>query len=161
MDKHSEILFGIDFPILDIGIRVGTTYYIDFIEEHELQDKQVMRGIDYYDRRFIVFKCNLIYPDGSKTEHFTTVFQRYTQDNLRYHTAGCGQLLFFTDNDMNIYQMNMLIHLLTYGEYSLTKEQLPQLRINYYGNSTPPCEIVCDEILIKRYNILKPIIQQK
>jgi len=119
-----------------------------------------MRGIDYYDRPFIVFKCYLMYPDGSKTEHFTTVFQRYTHDKLQYQSAGCGQLLFFTENGMNIYQMNMLIHLLTYGEYSLTNEQLPKLRLNYYGNLTPPCEIVCNEISI-RDNILKPIVQQK
>ena len=40
---------------LDIGERMGMTDYIDFLTQDEVP-KNVMKGVDYYRRKFITIK---------------------------------------------------------------------------------------------------------
>jgi len=49
---------------LDISHRYGATCYIDFIEQSELQENIMMKGIDDFNRPFIVFKAQVIYNDS-------------------------------------------------------------------------------------------------
>jgi hypothetical protein len=63
--------------ILDLGQRVGSTDYIDFIRPKQMQS-DIMMGRDVHRRAFISIK----HENG-----VITFFQRYT-DNLIYYTTG-------------------------------------------------------------------------
>ena len=67
---------------LDISNRYGNTGYIDFIKQTELQENNIMKGMDDYRRLFIVFKAEVIYDDNTKSNTFTTVFQRFDKELL-------------------------------------------------------------------------------
>ena len=85
------------FNILDLQDRKGITGYIDFINPTELNDYNVMSGFDYANRRFFVIKAEIEYSDKTKIKTFTTFFQRYSDNNLLWHTSGhYGKLLFDT-----------------------------------------------------------------
>ena len=60
-----------NIPILKTGRRVGATGYIDYINKKEITDP-VMKGIDYYGRKFIVIKAIV-----DKKVCIQTFFQRY------------------------------------------------------------------------------------
>ena len=68
---------------LDIGRKVGSTEYIDFIKWNEVTES-VMKGIDCYGRQFLVVKflINRCMP------MMQTFFQRYSDYNSKW--MGCG-----------------------------------------------------------------------
>lgn len=93
-------------PKLDIGNRLGSTGYIDFITLEEVTSS-IMWGLDIHRRPFIVLKLLI---DGDIV--LQTIFQRYT-DKL-YFWRGCGHgspnpLLFDSDIDIGIPQLNLLL----------------------------------------------------
>lgn len=129
--------------ILDISYRYGNTYYIDFIKKSELDENVIMRGIDDFKRRFIVFKAEITYLKlGKQTSAtvtlstFTTFFQRYADDSLLWHSCGHdGPLLFNTDGGINITQLKLLDDLLKNGFVDLTPDiNYEELRL-YSNNS--------------------------
>jgi hypothetical protein len=63
-------------PVLDVGDRVGDTEYIDYIKVEEMTSP-VMRGVDRYNRKFVVLKLLI----GDKVV-LQTFFQRFT--NVEY-----------------------------------------------------------------------------
>ena len=126
-------------PNLDIGDKCGSTGYIDFIKHTEIQGA-MMKGIDNYGRKFIVWKAmvtiekpnqpNTIYPT------FTTFFKRYQDySSLVYHACGNhGRNLFSTEGGINLKQMEFLHKLLSTGSCELDYEQANHFRLLYPDN---------------------------
>jgi hypothetical protein len=120
----------LEFNTLDIQDRRGVTGYIDFINPKELNDNNVMSGVDYANRPFFVIKAEIVYSDKTKINTFTTFFQRYSDDTLLWHTAGhYGKLLFDTTGGSSLSQFKLLSQLLLNGFYNLEKEDANNLRI--------------------------------
>jgi len=128
------------FNTLDIQDRKGITGYIDFINPEELNDNNVMTGVDYANRPFFVIKAEIVYSDKTKINTFTTFFQRYSDNTLLWHTAGhYGNLLFDTAGGCSLSQFKMLFELLLNGSYNLDRLTSNELRIlgsKYYIEDT-------------------------
>ena len=110
---------------LDVSHRYGGTSYIDFIEQNELEKNvNVMKGIDDFERPFVVFKAEIIYENSKfNKKTFTTFFQRYVDDSLVYQACGHdGPLLFDTVGGTNITQLKLLDDLLKNGFVDLTPD---------------------------------------
>jgi len=110
--------------ILDVGHRYGATSYIDFIEQSELEENIMMKGMDDFERPFVVFKAEIIYENSKFNKRtFTTFFQRYADELLIYHACGHdGQLLFDTCGGSNITQLKLLDDLFKNGFVNLTPD---------------------------------------
>lgn len=78
-----------DIPVLNIGERMGSTGYVDFIKSSEMTSS-VMKGVDHAKRAFVSFDIQC---DGKK-EGYTggrgviTCFQRYTDDLNKWCIGG-------------------------------------------------------------------------
>jgi hypothetical protein len=68
-------------PILDIGNRMGSTGYLDFITPQNMTSP-VMRGKDVAGRPFICLKMRSSRPEDSGQEFVVTFFRRYDSDGL-------------------------------------------------------------------------------
>ena len=66
-------------PRLDIGNKIGSTNYIDFITVDDMTDN-IMIGEDYAGRQFIAIKA-LYERKGKSKEIVCTFFQRYSDSN--------------------------------------------------------------------------------
>lgn len=74
-----EKLFGDklnNIPILDIGDKMGSTGYIDFIDCTYLNNCKIMKGIDRCNRSFITFMVEKIKGDKIPLYRVITLFQR-------------------------------------------------------------------------------------
>ena len=121
-----------DYPILDIGQKVGHTGYIDFIKESDVPDP-VMKGIDMHNRPFFVVNANVINIDGTKTKLFETFFQRYSNDKYLWHGCGHHGIQFMaTEGGMQTNQMKFLQKRLENGKVELSEELIDDLRLMYY-----------------------------
>ena len=78
----------INLPILDIGMKNGSTGYLDFIKPDDVGTNDIMKGWDSGSRPFFVFRAEYEYPNGLKKKTFTTFFQRYS--NINSIWMGCG-----------------------------------------------------------------------
>jgi len=125
-----------DFKILDLGKRVGTTDYIDFIKYDEV-NHPVMKGIDKFGRHFVVIKFKLKFnniplkirykkpildPENSIIL-MQTFFQRYTSGGC---WMGCGhatEYLLDTSGGLNNDQLKFLEKILD-GEILKMKSDL-------------------------------------
>lgn len=117
-----------DCPILDIGDQFGQTGYIDFIQPSQLTEP-FMKGVDCCKRPFVVFKATIYYEDGHSIETLTTFFQRYTDDNVVWMSAGHHMdLLFDTTGGANLSQMKLVEQLFYEKEIVLTNEQIERCR---------------------------------
>jgi len=136
-DEYSETtqildeIFNGDYPILDIGTRAGQTGYIDFIKPSELMNHSIMKGIDYGNRRFLVFKSETEV-NGINVQMFTTFFQRYSNNPTLYHTAGnYTKYLFDTVSGCNLIKLKYLRDLLKNRELNLNYEGAVKFNITY------------------------------
>lgn len=134
-------IFKLDFPVLDIGNKKGVTGYLDFIIQNDLGDNDVMKGKDTFKRRFIVFKANVMFNDGSIKQTFTTFFQRYSDDDILWHCCGLhGENLMCTEGGAKLKQMQFLYELLSQKKYTFksrneddeTYGECENLRLPYY-----------------------------
>jgi hypothetical protein len=126
-----DYIFNYSCPYLNLDDRVGHTGYIDFINPDELEDMNIMKGIDYYSRKFIVFKSEIII-NNDKIKTFTIFFQRYKESMCCFHTAGdYTKLLFVTVGGCNLEQMKYLVKLLKNGSIELDYNQACDFRMNY------------------------------
>ena len=120
----------IDFPILDIFNRKGSTSYIDFIKEKELGQHSVIKGVDCIGRFFITIKAEYLLPTGELVPSFSTFFQRYSDD---YNTWQCcghdGTLLFATEGGMRHEQFEILYQLLTDSKVDLNSDLIRKIRL--------------------------------
>ena len=131
MEDLFDEIFQLDFPILNIGDRKGLSYYIDFIMPEELLDHNVMKGQDSFGRRFIVFKSEVKIND-KKNRLFTIYFQRYSTDEILYHTAGhYGTHMFDTIGGSTLIQIKYLCDFLKNGYINLSVEEMKQFRVGY------------------------------
>lgn len=92
---------------LDLGDRIGSTEYIDFIHLDEVTES-VMWGYDRFNRKFFVLKMKI-----EDTIILQTFFQRYSGDKLCW--MGCGHatdLLFDTAGGTNNTQFLFIKNLL-------------------------------------------------
>lgn len=125
----------LNLPNLDIGIKNGTTGYLDFINPNELGTNNIMKGWDSLARPFLVFKAEFEYPNGLKKKTFTTFFQRYSDNYLLWHCCGhYGVNLMFTEGGANTEQIKMLYELFSTGEYKINKDIIYDLRLNFRLN---------------------------
>lgn len=102
-----------DCSTLDIGDMKGETDYIDFISDYILEGHDVMKGVDKYGRFFIIVKAHIVYSNRLPINTFTTFFQRYTDNNIRW--VGCGHKaihLMDTSGGMTLVQLELLRDLL-------------------------------------------------
>jgi hypothetical protein len=123
---------------LDISHKYGHTSYIDFIKQSDLQENIMMKGIDDFERPFIVFKSEIIYENSKfNKKTFTTFFKRYVDDSLLWHACGHdGPLLFDTVGGANISQLKLLADLLKNGYVDLTPDmKYEELRLSLNGKA--------------------------
>jgi hypothetical protein len=100
-----------------------------------------MKGVDKFNRKFIVIKANIYYADNTFTETFTTIFQRYSNDEL--HFVGCGHYgnhLFYTDGGMDNNQFELINNLLKNNIFYLNENIINKCRIKYL--KTNPIKII-------------------
>lgn len=116
-----------DIPVLDIGNRQGYTDYIDFLTLEEVTSP-VMKGVDMFNRPFVVVKFNVTKPDEVDLELMETFFQRYTIPTNLYQ--GCGHatpLVFETSGGMSHEQFDAVERIIAGEELILTED----LRCSY------------------------------
>jgi hypothetical protein len=122
------------FPYLDLKDRVGYTGYIDFIKEEELLDNNVMQGIDYYNRPFIVIKFKVYFENMLSTRnYFQTFFQRYSNNTLIW--MGCGHYgaeIMDTSGGMTNKQLIFLTKLLKYNIVYLTNDDADEINMHIF-----------------------------
>ena len=86
-----ENIYYNNFPVLNVGKRIGATDYIDFITKEEVTHP-VMIGIDFFRRKFIVIKAIV-----DNKICIQTFFQRYSDDSELWMGANirgnCYELL--------------------------------------------------------------------
>jgi hypothetical protein len=109
----------------------GQTGYIDFIKPSELMNHSIMKGIDYGNRRFLVFKSETEV-NGINVQMFTTFFQRYSNNPTLYHTAGnYTKYLFDTAGGCNLIKLKYLRDLLKNRELNLNYEGVENFNVTY------------------------------
>lgn len=106
--KHSE------YPVLDIGERMGWTGYIDIIEPEEMSHS-VMVGTDKYGRPFIALRVKI-----NEVPTVVTVFKRYvdTNDNTYVNAKLSGIAV------MDMTNWNCVAELLTSGRTSVRDREV-------------------------------------
>jgi hypothetical protein len=107
-------------PIIDLGNRVGSTGYVDFINFKEVNNP-IVHGIDVYKRKFIVFKFQV---DDDPKIYMQTLFQRYT-DN-KYDWRPCGhstRTLIDNCGPLTSIQLTFLYNLFTLGSEIITEKE--------------------------------------
>lgn len=128
IETITQEIYNQDCPNLDIGDRVGITGYIDFIDTSEFEES-FNKGIDKYERKFVSFRANIEYEDGTTKETFTTLFQRYSKTENLWMGAGRNTHLFDTDGGTNLQQLQLVLKLLKEGSVDITDEIYENCRI--------------------------------
>ena len=117
-----------NYPILDIGNEEGHSGYIDFILIKSMDNNNIMKGTDKYNRPFIVFKAEFIFPDNTTMHTFTTFFKRYSDSELLWHACGHDGLnLFDTCGGATELQLIMLNELLSNNTLDLSNKSTDEL----------------------------------
>lgn len=141
-----EKIKNLKLPILDIGLKNGSTEYLDFITPGELGYNNIMKGIDSNSRPFIVFNAEFEYPNGLKKMTFTTFFQRYTNDNLLWMCCGNhGTNLMETTGGTNTEQYKLLYELFSSGEYKINKDIIFEQKLIFRINNDDSNDLTDDD----------------
>jgi len=128
IETITQEIYNQDCPNLDIGDRVGITGYIDFIDTSEFEES-FNKGIDKYERKFVSFRANIEYEDGTTKETFTTLFQRYSKTENLWMGAGRNTHLFDTDGGTNLQQLQLVLKLLKEGSVDIIGEMADECRL--------------------------------
>lgn len=123
----------LDFNNLDLGDRIGSTDYIDFIKPNELQEQfDCVKGKDKYSRIFFAFIARFNFIDGKHFDTFSIFFQRYSESKLLWHCCGHhGKYLMNTEGGTNNNQFKMILELLKNGYVKLNKEKCLECKLNF------------------------------
>ena len=138
-----QSILNYDCPILDISEREGMTSYIDFIEEREMGENTVMKGIDCFRRPFLVIKATVdllasaaaprasaAAPKNDYIHTFSTFFQRYSNDSLAWQCCGhYGFLLMATEGGMRHEQFKLLNQLLYEKSVTINAADISLVRL--------------------------------
>ena len=124
-----ENIYYNNFPVLNVGKRIGATDYIDFITKEEVTHP-VMIGIDFFRRKFIVIKAIV-----DNKICIQTFFQRYSDDLKLWIGANvygnCYELL-GTIGGVKYIQAKLLKDIVDGKIVKITEEHTP----SYYLMST-------------------------
>lgn len=123
-------IMGFTCEVLDIGEKKGIIDYLNFVKQNELNviniGPFVMKGRDFMDRPFIVFRCKFVYSSGFQhaVDTFTVLFKMSTHKNdLKWYCTGHdGPFLLETSGGITVEQLKILSVLLYDGYVPLTKE---------------------------------------
>ena len=129
-DAHISSVMQMDFPILDIGKKVGMTGYIDFINYTDVTSP-VMKGTDIYGRSFFVVRAKMTKKDSTCVDTLETFFQRRVSGDLWHGCGHDGPYFMSTEGGMAIEQMTFIKNLLVQGKVELTEDIIENLRIGY------------------------------
>lgn len=140
----------LNLPILDIGMKNGSTGYLDFIKPDDVKSNNIMKGRDASLRPFFVFKAEFEYPNGLKKKTFTTFFQRYSDNYLLWHCCGhYGINLMSTEGGTNNEQFKLLYELFLSGEYKINKDLVGVQKLNFKIND----DLIYDDLTDDDYPI--------
>jgi hypothetical protein len=117
-----ENIYYKNFPVLNLGKRIGATDYIDFIKKEEVTHP-VMKGQDFFKRKFIVIKAIV---DNSVC--IQTFFQRYSDNVGLWMGANvCGNCcdLLWTMGGIKYIQAKLLKDIVEGKIVKLTEEHNP------------------------------------
>ena len=115
-----------NIPVLDIGNRQGSPDYIDFLKWEEVTEP-IMKGIDIFNRTFIVVKLII-----NNNKIMETYFQRYTRETSHWHCCGhATSLLISTTGGMNESQANYIKSLVEKGEVQIEIKHRPENKYKY------------------------------
>ncbi len=123
-------IMGFTCEVLDIGEKKGIIDYLNFVKQNESNviniGPFVMKGRDFMDRPFIVFRCKFVYSSGFQhaVDTFTVLFKMSTHKNdLKWYCTGHdGPFLLETSGGITVEQLKILSVLLYDGYVPLTKE---------------------------------------
>ncbi len=132
-----HLLSKLDFNNFDLGERVGSTDYIDFVHPDELGERiDCVKGIDIGRRNFFVFKARFEFADEKYFDTFSIFFQRYSDDKLLWHCCGHhGTYLMNTEGGTNNQQFKLIYELLKKGSVKLNKEKCLECKLNFSKNN--------------------------
>ncbi len=131
-----------DYPILDIGTKIGITGYLDFIKYTDVS-APVSIGHDMYNRPFIVIRAKITMADRTTELTMETFFQRYTYNSSIWQGCGPGDIPYFmsTEGGMNEEQHLFIEKLLLNGKVELDDSVLLNIKFGYnfsYKNLSKP-----------------------
>lgn len=127
-------IFNNSLNILDIGDNVGDTGYIDFINLNDVK-YSIMKGIDVHYRNFLTIKAYFLYDDNTTENTFTTIFQRYTDNNLCYMACGhYGKIFLHSSGGLDIEQLELINSLIKEKKINLNDDIIEKCRINTKKN---------------------------
>lgn len=137
IQERTDIIANINklnFAILDIGNKNGSTGYLDFFQPSDLKEGlSIVKGQDIAGRKFFVFKSIFEFEDGSVFENFTSFFQRFYDNKLLWHCCGHhGQFIMNTGGGTSNEQFKFIFELLANNCVQLDKEKCDELRLNFY-----------------------------
>jgi hypothetical protein len=142
-----HIICSFECPIINMENRNGTTDYLDFIEPSELNDSDVVKGIDKFGRKLLVVKATFTLSNGQKIHSFSTFFQRYSDSQITWHCCGhYGLNLMNTEGSMELKQFEFLEKLLRVKEIELNDDIINEYRLSVYFNVRNKNNIDCLEI---------------
>ena len=123
-----------NIPTLYIGNKQGHTDYIDFITLDDMTHS-IMRGIDVYNRRFIVIKMII-----NNIQLMQTFFQRYPEREGLWMGAGHGvRHLIDTTGGMKDCQFKLIDDIINNKIVKIKEEHkpcVPSFKDNYVCNET-------------------------
>jgi hypothetical protein len=154
-------IYNYECPILNIENRKGHTGYIDFIQEKELGENSVMKGMDCIQRPFIIIKAELILSNGDTIPTISTFFQRYNDCKSLWQCCGHdGRLLMNTDGGMSEIQFEFLNKLLNVKEkvVDLDLDTIKKLRLNYDFNDKDLVGVIPIQLRLREKEIKKEFI---
>lgn len=139
-------IYNINCPVFDIGKKIGSTGYIDFIDTNDFPEP-FRKGIDLMDRKFISFRAIVEYKEGQTKETFTTLFKRYSNSEKIWMGAGTNPHLFYTQGGSTVDQLKLVLQLLKEKSVDVTEDMLANCRLLQYEftwsdiDNNPPIRI--------------------
>ena len=135
INKQMTNIMNKNYPILDIGDKIGFTGYLDFITFSDLT-APVMKGYDQHNRPFFVISAIITNSDGTTNKTLETFFQRYTDNKNLWHGCGHdGPYFLSTQGGMNMKQINFIEDLLENNKVDLTEELMNEVKFGDFFRS--------------------------
>ena len=170
MSRVNTTFFNRVHDTFDLGGRMGTTDYIDFLTQKEVP-KNVMTGVDCYGRRFLTLKVGGIDLDNMKFFRSAQVFfERYTGEPYIAGADFEGMFIWITGGARPIqYQLindlvdGKLVKIEEEHRFNSSKHNVILANMDYWEHHF--AKIIQKNWLICRYNprysICKKILNQQ
>ena len=86
----NTLFSSLEIPTINIGNRVGSTQYIDFIKKDDMNGYPLVKGIDIYSRPFIVVTVLMKKKVKDDKGKFKYIEQKYSQTFFQRYNGGKG-----------------------------------------------------------------------